>query len=185
MVSGDYQMKKSLAPFALCFGLGAASVLLSSSLVRAETHNLHGRSFTQEDKAAFLDAKLAALKAGLKLTPAQEKNWPAVESAIRAYDKAKQDQTDIWEKAAHDEHQHDDLIDHMHRKAQFLSAYAVETNKLADAVKPLYESLDEAQKHRLGVLLHLSKQMHGRQGWSSRGEDAPDGPKPESGHDGK
>src|SRR5258708_23910169 len=36
-----------------------------------------------EDAAAFTDAHIAALKAGLKLTPDQEKNWPAVEAAIR------------------------------------------------------------------------------------------------------
>src|SRR5258708_23443495 len=35
-----------------------------------------------EDAAAFTDARIAALKAGLKLTPEQEKNWPAVEAAI-------------------------------------------------------------------------------------------------------
>ena len=39
--------------------------------------------FSDEDRAALVDAKIAGLKAGLKLTPAQEKNWPAVETAIR------------------------------------------------------------------------------------------------------
>src|SRR5439155_23574335 len=34
-----------------------------------------------EDVAAFTDARIAGLKAGLKLTPEQEKNWPAVEAA--------------------------------------------------------------------------------------------------------
>ena len=32
--------------------------------------------FTAEDAQAFADARVAALKAGLKLTPEQEKNWP-------------------------------------------------------------------------------------------------------------
>ncbi len=41
-----------------------------------------------EDIAAFGDARIAALHAGLKLTAEQEKNWPAVESALR--DLAKQ-----------------------------------------------------------------------------------------------
>jgi hypothetical protein len=34
-----------------------------------------------EDASAFVDARVAAMHAGLKLTPEQEKNWPAVESA--------------------------------------------------------------------------------------------------------
>ena len=42
---------------------------------------------TPEDRAALTDARIAGLKAGLKLTPAQEKNWPAVETALR--DRAK------------------------------------------------------------------------------------------------
>jgi len=36
-----------------------------------------------EDIAALTDARIAALKAGLKLSANQEKNWPAVETAIR------------------------------------------------------------------------------------------------------
>ena len=36
-----------------------------------------------EDVSAFTDARVAALHAGLKLTADQEKNWPAVESALR------------------------------------------------------------------------------------------------------
>ena len=36
-----------------------------------------------EDLAAFTDARIAALKAGLELTPDQTKNWPAFEQALR------------------------------------------------------------------------------------------------------
>ncbi len=44
--------------------------------------------FSPEDRAAMTDARIAALRAGLRLTPDQEKSWPAVESAMR--DLAKQ-----------------------------------------------------------------------------------------------
>src|SRR5258707_14114916 len=43
----------------------------------------HHAQLTADDISAFTDARVAALKAALKLTPAQEKNWPAVEQAIR------------------------------------------------------------------------------------------------------
>jgi hypothetical protein len=33
--------------------------------------------------SAFTDARIAALKTALRLTPEQEKNWPAVEQALR------------------------------------------------------------------------------------------------------
>ena len=35
------------------------------------------------DRAAFVDARIAGLKAGLKLSPEQEKLWPPVEAALR------------------------------------------------------------------------------------------------------
>ncbi len=35
------------------------------------------------DMAAFTDARIAAMKAGLELTPDQAKNWPAFEQAVR------------------------------------------------------------------------------------------------------
>src|SRR5262249_23223808 len=38
-----------------------------------------------EDLRAFGEARLAALKAGLLLTPEQEKNWPAFEQAARGH----------------------------------------------------------------------------------------------------
>src|SRR5215470_18007584 len=41
------------------------------------------RLFAPEDRAAFLNARVAALHAGLQLTPEQEKAWPAVEQAYR------------------------------------------------------------------------------------------------------
>ena len=42
--------------------------------------------FSPEDREAFTDARIAALRARLKLTPDQEKLWPAVEDAIRGLD---------------------------------------------------------------------------------------------------
>ena len=40
---------------------------------------------------AFGEARLAALRAGLALTPEQEKNWPAFEQAARDYGKLRLD----------------------------------------------------------------------------------------------
>ncbi|MDB5651016.1 MAG: hypothetical protein JWL62_2536, partial [Hyphomicrobiales bacterium] len=38
--------------------------------------------FSPEDRAAFFEARLAAIHAGLRLTADQEKLWPPVESAV-------------------------------------------------------------------------------------------------------
>src|SRR5277367_3971834 len=47
--------------------------------------------FTPEDRAAFVDARIAAVHAGLKLTPDQEKLWPPVEGAVRDFAKLRMD----------------------------------------------------------------------------------------------
>src|SRR5687768_12234366 len=45
-----------------------------------------------DDLAAYGDARIAALKAGLKLTPEQEKNWPALEQALKQAAKQRSEQ---------------------------------------------------------------------------------------------
>src|ERR1700730_18995801 len=61
--------------------IAGASAYAQQSSVGAE----FGRrqQFGAEDRAAFLDARIAALHAGLRLTPEQEKTWPVFEQAYR------------------------------------------------------------------------------------------------------
>src|ERR1700751_4985139 len=58
----------------------------------------HHPRFTAEDKMAFVDAKIAAVKAGLKLTPDQEKDWPGNETAARDFAKQKIDRAEARRK---------------------------------------------------------------------------------------
>lgn len=113
-----------------------------------------------EDRAAMLDARLAALKTGLKLTAAQEKNWSSLESALRDVAKARAARIEEWrEKMKHDEEQRDSL-ESLRERAGRLSARAEEMNKIEDAAKPLFETLDDAQKRRFGVLLRMAVLSH-------------------------
>jgi hypothetical protein len=43
-------------------------------------------------------------------------------------------------------------IDHLEAMADHLSQGATNVKKIADAAKPLYDSLDESQKHKFGML---------------------------------
>ena len=43
----------------------------------------HRHHLSAEDMAAFADARIAALRAGLELTTEQVKNWPGFEQALR------------------------------------------------------------------------------------------------------
>src|ERR1700741_1387128 len=63
--------------------LTIAGTTLASAQQQAPAERPHHVQLTADDIAAFTDARLAALKTALKLTPEQEKNWPAVEQALR------------------------------------------------------------------------------------------------------
>jgi hypothetical protein len=127
-------------------------------------HSGEHHEFSAEDKAAFTDAHIAALKAGLKLTPAQEKNWPALEAVLRDAAKARAARMSEWHEKAKERHEHPDLIESLREGAKAMTARAGEMEKIADAAKPLYDSLDEAQKHRFSILFHMMARMHGHMG---------------------
>jgi len=136
-----------------------------------------------EDVSAFGDARIAALHAGLKLTAEQEKNWPAVESALR--DLAKQRSERFAARASADRPK--DPVERLALRADVITQRGAALKKLADAAGPLYKSLDEAQKHRFVVLARLGGRQsggergpHGYHGWMHRGpggfERGPMGP---------
>src|SRR5207244_12263255 len=78
-------MKKTIAAGTIALTLASAGFALAQQQTAQPSPAREGRGFraSTEDVAAFTDARVAALKAGLKLTAEQEKNWPAVEPAIR------------------------------------------------------------------------------------------------------
>lgn len=104
------------------------------------------------DITAFGDARIASIHAGLKLTPEQEKNWPAVESALR--DLAKQRSEAFAARAS--ANRPTDLIERLSLRAKTMQERGAALNKLATAAKPLYQTLDDGQKHRLTVLARLN-----------------------------
>jgi hypothetical protein len=120
-----------------------------------------------EDAQAFTDARIAALKTGLKLTPDQEKNWPAVESAIRDLSKARLDRVNARREARRDDDRQRDPIERLRQRADRMTESAAGLKKLADASEPLYKSLDDAQKRRLMVLTRQAMRgghWHGERG---------------------
>ena len=71
----------------------AVAVIAGSTAVYAQHRPWmhHQIRMNPEDRAAFVDARIAAVKAGLKLTPDQEKLWPAVEASVRDFAKLRID----------------------------------------------------------------------------------------------
>ena len=70
-------MKTALSVIAVTAALALAPFVGGSFAVADDSaqRQQHDR-FSPEDRAAFLDARIAALKAGLVLNAEQEKNWP-------------------------------------------------------------------------------------------------------------
>jgi len=144
----------------------AAALILPgvSSRVLAEPpeHATEHHELSAEDMAAFTDARIAALKAGLKLTPAEEKNWPTLETALRDAAKAHASRAAEWREKAKELHEKHNVIEGIKLHAKGLLARGAEMEKIADAAKPLFDTLDDAQKRRFGILVHHV--LHGHDG---------------------
>src|SRR5215468_8198467 len=108
--------------------------------------------FGPEDRAAFLDARVAALHAGLRLTPEQEKAWPAFEQAYR--DLAATRGNGAFGSRSE---QPSDPVQRAQRSADALAARSAAIKRYADAMAPLFQSLDDNQKRRFGILSRIGR----------------------------
>jgi zinc resistance-associated protein len=135
--------------------LTIAGSTLASAQQPSPAVRSHRAQLTADDIAAFTDARIAALKTALKLTPAQEKNWPAVEQALRDISKER-----LARRAARANGQPIDATERLRKRADALTARAEALRRLADAEKPLYQSLDDAQKRRFSIALRFAARRH-------------------------
>jgi LTXXQ motif family protein len=103
--------------------------------------------FRGDDRAAFLDARIAGLHAGLRLTPDQEKSWPPFEQAYRDLAASRASQFDSLRSE-----QPADPIQRVQRRADARAARSAALKRYADAAAPLYQGFDENQKRRFGIL---------------------------------
>jgi hypothetical protein len=128
------------------------------------------------DHEALLDAKLAGLKAGLKLTSDQDKLWPPFETAVRDAAKLHMDHMksmmehmqkmrEMMEGTQKSEEKKSESmnettapgqamspVDRLEDMGQRMSEHGAAITKVADAAKPLYASLDDSQKRLFALL---------------------------------
>jgi hypothetical protein len=169
------------------FTIAAVAVLAiaGSTAVYAQrswfSDHMHHVRMNPEDRAAFADAKIAAVHAGLKLTADQEKLWPPLETAVRDLVKIRLDRANARMPSGGDAQgaqKSDDPVARLREHAETMAATADAMKKIADAADPLYKTLDEGQKRRLAVLTHHDGHMGGpggwRHRWMERGEGSPD-----------
>ena len=106
--------------------------------------------FSPEDMSAFVDAQIAAVHAGLKLSADQEKLWPPVETAIRNLATLHLSHMQVMRQSQGA--MAGDRVAMIRTMADRMSHGADALRKLADAAAPLYATLDGGQKRRLEAL---------------------------------
>lgn len=153
----------------------AALAIAGSTAVYAQhrpwfhEHMRHMR-LSAEDRAAFTDARIAAVHAGLKLNADQEKLWPPVESAVRDFAKLRLERANARMEARQndlqDQQKPADPVARLRERADNMASSAVALKKIADAADPLYKTLDDGQKRRLAMLTY--RHHHGEGGWRER-----------------
>ena len=166
--------------------VGAVVVIISgSSMVyvaakrEGEGERRRNAGFSAEDRTPAIDARiafrLASFKERLRLTPEQEKNWPASESALQAMVKLRRERMEAGPERP------SDPVQRMRQRAEALSAMGAALSRLADAQGPLYNSLDEGQRRRFPMLSQIlgdQSDMHrrslrddDRRSWRGRDDD--------------
>ena len=155
----------------------AALAIAGSSIVYAQQHiggpggdGYRGQRFehhyrpSAQDMAAFTDARIAALKAGLQLTPDQAKNWPPFEQALRDMAKLRIERMQARQAASQQDQAQPQApgtpFERLARHADSMSKTGAALKQLADTGTPLYQSLDDAQKHRFHFLAQMLRPHH-------------------------
>ena len=128
----------------------------------------------RDDRRAFVEAGIAALHAGLLLSPAQQGLWPPVEAALR----------DLAATRGGMRRGRDgegrgfaDPLARLKERGARIVARGQAMEKLADAAAPLFAALTPEQKERVPELLHriMPRRMmfggHGGHGMREHGMD--------------
>jgi len=134
----------------LVVGAAMLAVLGSPGVFAQPAPDRPRSPFSREDAGAFLEARIAALHAGLQLTPEQERLWPPFEQAFRDRGKLR-----IANMAGDAPAAAEDPIARMQRRADALLQRGAMLKRLAEAGAPLWQSFDDAQKRRFTVLARL------------------------------
>ena len=162
-------MRKVLLAGVAVLAIAGSTAVYAQHSTWFREHMQHMR-LSPEDRAAFVDARIAAVHAGLKLTPDQEKLWPPVETAVRDFAKLRIDRANARMKAENDQTDQqkvDDPVARLRERADNMATSAAALKKIADAADPLYKTLDDGQKRRLALLTHHGGQF-GAEGWRHR-----------------
>jgi hypothetical protein len=173
-------MQKSIASSLAAMGMAAAIVLPSAYVAHGRSDRAETSDLSISESVDRADARIADLKANLRLSADQAKHWSGLESVLHdiAMKRAKSlaGERDVQtghastaaappiadedgnvdartERDARSNSQPDDITE-MRREADALAAQSANLRQISDAAKPLYDSLDDRQRRRLVQFLH-------------------------------
>jgi zinc resistance-associated protein len=139
---------------------------------RAEHQHRH---LSPDDVAAFGDARIAALKAGLELTPDQAKNWPSFEQALHNMVQLRVQRIQARQAAAQGGQAPNanatSPFDRMSRRADAMTKRGAALKQISDAGAPLYQSLNDAQKARFTMLARILRPHEHRHAMNDGGQN--------------
>jgi zinc resistance-associated protein len=141
--------------------VGAATVVIAGSSVvfaqqmQGEAKREQPPALSQQEDTGVPNgrfaARLASLKASLRLTPEQEKNWAAYQAALQALTNLRRERMEARQQQGGPT----DPMQRLRQRAETLGSLAAALSRVANAQEPLYNSLDEAQKRRFAEFTQM------------------------------
>jgi zinc resistance-associated protein len=134
----------TLAAAAAAAALSASGFTITAA-AQSDQQPTHAE-LVQRWAEAGIEAQLKSMKTSLRLTADQEKDWGPFESAVQAAEKARV--------VALQKEQAGNLspMDRNSAMAERHAQSQADLEKIVEAAKPLYASLDDAQKHKFIAL---------------------------------
>jgi hypothetical protein len=125
-----------------------------------------------EQRHRLSDARIAALKAGLQLTPDQSKNWPPFEQAVRDLVQLRIQRAQARQAGEQQQQQQPATpFERLSQRADNMAKTGAALKKIADAGTPLYQSLNDDQKNRFTTLARMLRPHRGMRGGQEHGHE--------------
>ena len=120
---------------------------------------------SQDDFNRLVEARIASIKAGLKLTPDQERLWSPVETAIRT--SAEQRFSRFQQRPSREQRQSMDFMQRLEQRSTMMNEGAQRSAAVTTALRPLWNTFSEDQKRIAPRLMREALNVDGPR-WNAR-----------------
>jgi len=142
-----------------------SSTVLAAPSEASEDTATHHPKFSGRGLRSFHGCAYCSAESRPQTDSGAGKELAALETALREQAKARAARIAEWREKAKEPREHRSVIEGLQQGAKRLAARSAELEKLADAAKPLFDSLDDAQKGRFRALLHIATGRHWHHGY--------------------